>query len=72
MYVAAVFLPLLGSLIAGILVFIKGGDKDAQGRIDLAAQLVTCGAMVLAALAALLVFTEVVGAAAKLVEALRS
>ena len=62
MYVAAVFLPLLGSLIAGILVFVKAGDREGQGRIDLAAQTVTSGVLILAAVAAGFVFFESVGA----------
>jgi NADH-quinone oxidoreductase subunit L len=65
MYVAAVFLPFIGSLIAGMIAFAAQGavladDKERKKRLDLASQLVTCGAMVLAAVAAILVFISVV------------
>ncbi len=64
MYVAAVFLPLIGSLISGILVFFKislinNGHEDAKNRIDLISQIITCGSMLLAGAAAILVFLEV-------------
>ena len=65
MYVAAVFLPFIGSLIAGMIAFAAQGavladDKERKKRLDLASQLVTCGAMLLAAVAAILVFISVV------------
>ena len=60
MYVAAVFLPLLGSLIAGILAFSSPEEKEAKAKYDRTAQYVTCGAMLLAAAAAIAVFMDVV------------
>ena len=60
MHVAAVFLPLLGAVIAGILSFITPTEKARRGRIDRAAQWVTCGALLLAAVAAAFVFVDVV------------
>ncbi len=61
MYLAAVFLPLLGGLIAGSLSFIPdGGEKERKHKLDRAAQLITCGGMLLAAVAALVTFISVV------------
>ncbi len=60
MYAAAVFLPLIGSLIAGVLSFARTGDHNHDHKIDRAAQFVTCGAMLLAAIAALVAFISVV------------
>jgi NADH-quinone oxidoreductase subunit L len=60
MYAAAVFLPLIGSLIAGALTFFRTGDHDHDHKIDQAAQFVTCGAMLLAAVSAFFAFTNVV------------
>ena len=45
----AVFLPLAGACIAGMFAFARLDDEKKQGRIDAAAQWVTCGAMVLSA-----------------------
>ena len=56
----AVFLPLAGACIAGMLAFARADDEKKQGRIDAAAQWVTCGAMVLAAVFAGIVFSDVV------------
>ena len=39
----AVFLPLAGACIAGMLAFARPDDEKKQGRIDTAAQWVTCG-----------------------------
>ena len=60
MDVAAVFLPLLGSAIAGILVFLAPEDKTRRKRIDHLAQLASCSGLILAALAAGFVFKDVV------------
>jgi NADH-quinone oxidoreductase subunit L len=60
MYVLAVFLPLLGSIVAGVLSFAAKPDKAAKARVDRAAQLVTCGSLLLAAVAAGFSFNEVV------------
>ena len=56
----AVFLPLAGACIAGMLAFARPDDEKKQGRIDTAAQWVTCGAMVLSAVFAGIVFSDVV------------
>ena len=56
----AVFLPLAGACIAGMLAFARPDDEKKQGRIDAAAQWVTCGAMVLSAVFAGVVFSDVV------------
>ena len=56
----AVFLPLIGGFIAGLLALLPTHDKDRTHRLDLAAQLVTCGCMLLAAMCAALTFYDVV------------
>jgi NADH-quinone oxidoreductase subunit L len=56
----AVLLPLAGAFIAGMLAFVRLGDEKKQGRVDSAAQWVTCGALVLAAVFAGIVFWDVV------------
>ena len=56
----AVFLPLAGACIAGMFAFARPDDEKKQGRIDAAAQWVTCGAMVLSAVFAGIVFSDVV------------
>ena len=56
----AVFLPLASACIAGMLAFARPDDEKKQGRIDTAAQWVTCGAMVLSAVFAGIVFSDVV------------
>ena len=65
MYLAAIFLPLFGSLIAGVLSFTglafkEDGAQKEKSRIDLISVIVTCAAMVSAALAAVLVFFDAV------------
>ncbi|MDA0240568.1 MAG: NADH-quinone oxidoreductase subunit L [Proteobacteria bacterium] len=60
MYFAAVFLPLLGAAIAGTLTFFRTKDHERQKKIDRAAYLVTCGAMLLAAVAAGFAFFAIV------------
>ena len=65
MYLAAIFLPLFGSLIAGVLSFTGFAFKEdraqkEKSRIDLISVIVTCAAMVSAALAAVLVFFDAV------------
>ena len=59
MSVAVVFLPLLGSLIAGVLAFYITEDEQKRARIDLAAQWVTCGALLLSMVLAISVFIDV-------------
>jgi len=59
MSVAVVFLPLLGSLIAGVLAFYVSEDQQKRARNDLAAQWVTCGALLLSMVLAIPVFIDV-------------
>ncbi|HRK94806.1 MAG TPA: NADH-quinone oxidoreductase subunit L [Rhodospirillales bacterium] len=59
MSVAVVLLPLLGAAIAGVLALIEPRDKAAKHRIDTIAQWVTCGALLLAMVFAILVFIDV-------------
>jgi NADH-quinone oxidoreductase subunit L len=59
MPVAVVLLPLAGALIAGVLAFINPPDKVAKARIDRLAQWVTCGALVLSMVFAIIVFIGV-------------
>ncbi|MCB2099925.1 MAG: NADH-quinone oxidoreductase subunit L [Rhodobacterales bacterium] len=61
MYATAVFLPLLGSLIAGVLAFISPppDDKVRRATFDRAAQWVTCGFMVISMILAIAIFSEV-------------
>ena len=58
--VLSVFLPMIGGSIAGLLAVLPAHDKDHAHHRDLAAQLVTCGCMVLAAVCAVLTFYDVV------------
>ena len=58
--ILAVFLPLIGSFIAGCLAFATPADENARARIDAAAQWVTSGALILAAVSAGFVFWDVV------------
>ncbi|HIC59572.1 MAG TPA: NADH-quinone oxidoreductase subunit L [Rhodospirillales bacterium] len=61
MYVSAVFLPLIGSFIAGILVFIGAiTEPEKKKKIDQMAHMVTVGAMLLSAVAATIAFIDVV------------
>jgi NADH-quinone oxidoreductase subunit L len=59
MSVAIVLLPLIGAAVAGVLALIEPRDKAAKHRIDTAAQWVTCGALLLAMVFAILVFIDV-------------
>jgi len=54
-----VFLPLIGSIIAGLIVFLPGADKESQHRRDQAAQWATCLALVASAVLAVIVFVDV-------------
>ena len=56
----AVFLPLLGSFIAGCLAFAAPGDAAGRAKIDAAAQWLTSGALILAAVCAGFVYWDVV------------
>ena len=60
MITSVVFLPLVAAVIAGILAFVRHGkDESASHRIDQVAQWVTCGGLLLSALAAIIVFNDV-------------
>ncbi len=59
MYTFAIFLPLLGAMVAGLLVFVGGEDEERRARMDRAAQWSTCGAMSLASIIAMFLFKEV-------------
>jgi len=54
-----VFFPLIGAIIAGIIVFMPSEDKDVQQRRDSAAQIATCTGLVLSAICAIFVFKDV-------------
>ena len=60
MITAAVFLPLLGSILAGILVF-KGWDveKEKRVKIDKLSQYITCGSLLASAVLAIIIFKDV-------------
>ncbi len=57
--VLVVFSPLIGAIAAGIIVFIPAKDKDKQANLDAFAQWVTCAAMILSMLSAIIVFYDV-------------
>ncbi len=60
MITTAVFLPLLASLIAGILAFATGGaDKKKRARLDKLSQYVTCGGLLTSAVLAIIIFKDV-------------
>lgn len=61
MYMSAVFLPLLGSLIAGLLALFEplGAGKAVKNRIDVVAQWTTCGLLVSSMLLAWFIFFHV-------------
>jgi len=54
-----VFLPLIGSITAGIIVFMPSDDKEVQSRRDSAAQIATCTGLVLSAICAIFIFKDV-------------
>ncbi|MDC1212994.1 NADH-quinone oxidoreductase subunit L [Rhodospirillales bacterium] len=55
-----VFLPLAGSLIAGVMVLATvGADKEFKHKMDLASQIVTCGMMLMTAVLAVVIFVDV-------------
>ncbi len=55
-----VFAPLIGSILAGFIVFASiGADKDRKHKLDLASQVITCGLMVLSAVLAVVIFFDV-------------
>ena len=55
-----VFLPLVGSILAGLMVFAGiGADKHRKHTLDLASQIVTCGMLIVSALLAVVIFFDV-------------
>ncbi|MFB0951162.1 MAG: NADH-quinone oxidoreductase subunit L, partial [Rhodospirillales bacterium] len=55
-----VFLPLVGSLTAGVMVLATvGADKEFKHKMDFASQIVTCGMMLMAAVLAVVIFVDV-------------
>jgi NADH-quinone oxidoreductase subunit L len=60
MYAAVVLLPLLGALVAGILAFVNPAGKKGKARVDMAAQWITCGAMIASGITATYIFYDVV------------
>ena len=55
-----VFLPLAGAAIAGVITFLAiGASKERKHRLDLAAQVVTCGFLILSAILAVVIFIDV-------------
>ena len=58
MYTAAVFLPLLGSVIAGILAFIPA-EGDKRHTIDKWSQWITCGGLLISMVLAWIIFKTV-------------
>ena len=64
-----VFLPLIGSIIAGVIVFMPADDKKIQQQRDTLAQVVTCTGLVLSALCAFVIFFDVaLGGSPKAIE----
>ena len=60
MIATAVFLPLLASIIAGILAFAKtDGDKVKKKNLDTLSQYVTCGGLLTSAVLAIVIFNDV-------------
>ncbi|MBT5513929.1 MAG: NADH-quinone oxidoreductase subunit L, partial [Rhodospirillaceae bacterium] len=57
--ILVVFLPLLGSVIAGIITFVPAEDKAKKHSLDMAAQTVTCMGLLLSMAFAILVFWDV-------------
>ena len=57
--ILVVFLPLFGSVIAGIIIFVPAADKEKQHSLDLLAQWATCASLVLSMICAIVVFKDV-------------
>lgn len=57
--IATVFLPLIGAVLAGILVFVPAADKNAQARINAWANWLTCGMLLLSAVFGVWLFIDV-------------
>ena len=54
-----VFLPLIGAIIAGVIVFMPTDDKKKKHQRDVFAQVFTCAGLALSALCAISVFFDV-------------
>lgn len=55
-----VFLPLLGAIAAGVITFATiGADKHRRHNLDLMAQIVTCGPLLISAILAFVIFFDV-------------
>jgi len=64
-----VFLPLIGAIISGAIVFMPTDDKEKQHQLDTLAQVITCAGLILSALFAIVVFFDVsLGGNAKTIE----
>jgi NADH-quinone oxidoreductase subunit L len=63
MVVAIVLLPLLGAITAGLLSFMAPQDKHAKHGIDRLAQVITCGALLIAMVLAIAVFFNIASGA---------
>ncbi|MBL6940990.1 MAG: NADH-quinone oxidoreductase subunit L [Rhodospirillales bacterium] len=60
MITTAVFLPLIAAIIAGAMAFTNtGDDKAKKARLDMMAQYVTCGGLLLSAIFAIVIFKDV-------------
>jgi NADH-quinone oxidoreductase subunit L len=60
MITTAVFLPLLVSLISGVLAFANNGkDKEKRARLDSLSQYVTCAGLLISAALSILIFNDV-------------
>ncbi|MEP0337510.1 MAG: NADH-quinone oxidoreductase subunit L [Alphaproteobacteria bacterium] len=57
--ILAVFLPLVGAALAGVIVFMPQADKHKQHKMDTLAQWITCTGLVLSAICAIILFKDV-------------
>ena len=57
--ILAVFLPLVGAALAGVIVFMPQADKHKQHTMDTLAQWITCSGLVLSAICAVILFNDV-------------
>ncbi len=57
--IIAVFLPLVGAALAGVIVFMPQADKHKQHKMDTLAQWITCTGLVLSAICAIILFKDV-------------
>jgi NADH-quinone oxidoreductase subunit L len=57
--ILAVFLPLIGSALAGVIVFMPQEDHEKQHKMDVLAQWITCTGLILSAICAVILFKDV-------------